>query len=168
MFEHRCHKELLINMIKNTFTNKRGFTLIETLVAISILMIAIAGPLTVAHKGYTSSIDAKNQSIAINLAQEGMEYLNFVKDNKVWGDWFQGTAFDETVNQAYRGCTITNPCTDLPGGGALNAMPNGFQRSFYLTLQKSDQVLAVVVVTWNTALLQGRIQLSQVFTNYER
>jgi prepilin-type N-terminal cleavage/methylation domain-containing protein len=156
-------------MIKNTFTNKKGFTLIETLVAISILMIAIAGPLTVAHKGYTSAIDAKNQSVAINLAQEGMEYLNFVKDNKIWGDWVQGTAFDETVDQAYLGCTISSPiCNSLPNGGALNTIPNGFQRSFYFTPQNTDQVLAVVVVTWNTALLQGRIQLSQVFTNYER
>jgi hypothetical protein len=43
-------------------------------------MIAIAGPLTAASKGYTAAIDSKNQMIAMNLAQDGLEYLNFVKD----------------------------------------------------------------------------------------
>ena len=40
-----------------------GFTLIETLVAIAILMIAIAGPLTVAEKGLTATYYSRNQLI---------------------------------------------------------------------------------------------------------
>lgn len=56
-------------------TNKNGFTLIETLVAITILMVAIAGPLSVASKAYNASLDVRDQTIATNLAQETMEYL---------------------------------------------------------------------------------------------
>jgi prepilin-type N-terminal cleavage/methylation domain-containing protein len=156
-------------MVKNIYKNKKGFTLIETLVAISILMIAIAGPLTVASKGYTSAIDAKNQSIAINLAQEGMEYLNYVKDNKVWGQWHQDTEFEDTVDQTYRNCNSdTNACPSFPVGGDLNNIPTGFERRYYFTIQRQDQVLAFVVVTWRTALLTGEIRLSQIFTNYDR
>ncbi|MDE2040943.1 MAG: prepilin-type N-terminal cleavage/methylation domain-containing protein [Patescibacteria group bacterium] len=68
----------------HTRRTTRGFTIIETLVAITILMIAIAGPLTVANKGYTAALDARNQTIAISLAQEGLEYLNNLKDNGAW------------------------------------------------------------------------------------
>jgi type II secretory pathway pseudopilin PulG len=60
---------------------QKGFTIVETLVAITILMIAIAGPLTVANKAYTAALDARNVAIANNLAQEGLEELNNFKDN---------------------------------------------------------------------------------------
>ena len=39
-----------------------GFTLIETLVAISLLLIAVASPLTIAQKGLASAIYAKDRS----------------------------------------------------------------------------------------------------------
>ena len=53
----------------------KGFTLIETLVAISILMIAVASPLTIAQKGLASAIFAKDQIIASYLAQDAIEYI---------------------------------------------------------------------------------------------
>lgn len=150
-------------MRKNILQNNRAFTLIETLVAIAILMIAIAGPLTVAHKGYTSALDARNQSIAINLAQEGMEFLNNVKDNKTWGGWSDGKSFDEAVGAEYVKCTSISPCTftQLPATGI-------FARSYYFAIQNINQVLVVVNVSWNTALLQGQIRLDQIFTNETR
>jgi prepilin-type N-terminal cleavage/methylation domain-containing protein len=62
---------------------KRGFTIIETLVAITILMISIAGPLTIANQAITSAVTAKNQMIATGLAQEALEYINNIKDNNL-------------------------------------------------------------------------------------
>ena len=53
----------------------RAFTLIETLVAISILMVAVASPLTIAQKGLASAIYAKDQIIASYLAQDAIEYI---------------------------------------------------------------------------------------------
>src|SRR6185369_6180494 len=64
-----------------TNTTHSGFTIIETLVAIAILMIAIAGPLTVAQKGLTSSIYARDQMIASYLAQDAIEYVKNVRDS---------------------------------------------------------------------------------------
>ncbi len=58
-----------------------GFTLIETFVAITILVTAIAGPLTIASKGLQSAILAKDQLTASFLAQEGIEYIREVRDN---------------------------------------------------------------------------------------
>jgi prepilin-type N-terminal cleavage/methylation domain-containing protein len=61
----------------------KGFSLVETLVAITILLIAIAGPLTVANRALVDSRIAKNQTAAIFLAQDAMEYILHIKDSNV-------------------------------------------------------------------------------------
>lgn len=60
---------------------KNGFTIVETLVAIAILMIAIAGPLVVANKSLTAALYAKDYAIGSFLAQEGVELIRNFKDN---------------------------------------------------------------------------------------
>lgn len=66
----------------NEFIKKtQGFTLIETLVAVLILASAIAGPLTIASKGLSAANLARNQTAAQFLAQDGMEYVRFVRDS---------------------------------------------------------------------------------------
>lgn len=59
----------------------KGFTIIETLVAVAILMISVAGPLTVAQKGLNGAIYAKDQVIANYLAQDAMEEIKNLRDN---------------------------------------------------------------------------------------
>jgi prepilin-type N-terminal cleavage/methylation domain-containing protein len=160
----------------NNHKINRAFTLIETLVAISILMIAIAGPLTVANKGFISSLDSKNQSIAINLAQEGLEYISYIKDNRdsaEWGSWVPGAEFSSSVNQKYSSCTINSKCTfsliDNSGNQVFDSLPSGFSRTYHFSIMsETDQVLATVIVGWNTGLLDGSIELGQILTNYER
>ena len=66
--------------VQNSVRYGRGFTLIETLVAISILLIALAGPLTIAAKGLNSSYYARDQITAFYLAQEGIEYIRNYRD----------------------------------------------------------------------------------------
>jgi prepilin-type N-terminal cleavage/methylation domain-containing protein len=65
-------------MTNNNFT--KGFTLIETLMAVLLLSIAIVGPLTIAQKGLQTSLIAKDQSIAFNLAQDAVEFVRFARD----------------------------------------------------------------------------------------
>ncbi len=66
---------------KNNST--KAFTIIETLVAITILMISIAGPLTIASKGLRGAKDANNTLTAAYLAQDAMEYLKNLKANNL-------------------------------------------------------------------------------------
>jgi prepilin-type N-terminal cleavage/methylation domain-containing protein len=89
---------------------KAGFTLIETLLAVLILATAIAGPLSIAAKGLSLSLIAKDQMIGVYLAQDGLEYVRFIRDtNRLRGqsDWLAG--FDGTSN---------GHTTDLSGGQA--------------------------------------------------
>jgi type II secretory pathway pseudopilin PulG len=65
-------------MIKINY--KKGFTLLEALVATSILMVAVAAPITIAQKGLSSAVYSKNQMIASYLAQDAIEYVKNVRD----------------------------------------------------------------------------------------
>lgn len=72
-------------------SSRRGFTLVETLAAISILAIAITGPMVIAQKGISSAIYARDQITSFYLAQEAVEYIRNIRDsNKVsQGYWLE-------------------------------------------------------------------------------
>jgi prepilin-type N-terminal cleavage/methylation domain-containing protein len=59
----------------------RGFTLIETFVAVTILAFAVAGPLFAASRAYVAASIARDQLTASYLAQEGIEYVRAMRDN---------------------------------------------------------------------------------------
>ncbi|MEK7582129.1 MAG: prepilin-type N-terminal cleavage/methylation domain-containing protein [Patescibacteria group bacterium] len=92
--------------------NPNGFTLIETLVAISILTIAIVGPLTIVSRGVFFSNYAKDQITAVYLSQEAIEYLRNRRDANIItsGTWNQ-----------YK-TNIINPCMIVtnPDGCAID------------------------------------------------
>jgi len=62
---------------------KKGFTIVETLVAVTVLMIAISGPLTVSFRALNAAVSSKNQMIATFLAQDAVEFARNIKDNNI-------------------------------------------------------------------------------------
>lgn len=60
---------------------RSGFTLVETLVAIAILLVAIVGPMSIAQKGAQSAYYANEQMTAVFLAQEALEAVRKVRDD---------------------------------------------------------------------------------------
>lgn len=67
-------------MKKNLKTHSKGFTLIETLVAIAIFSLSILGLLSVLSVGVSDTTYAKNKMVAAYLAQEGTEYVRNLRD----------------------------------------------------------------------------------------
>jgi prepilin-type N-terminal cleavage/methylation domain-containing protein len=64
----------------------KGFTLVESLVAVSILALAVTGPLLIAQKGIGSAIYSRDQITAYYLAEEAVEYVRNVRDTNRIGD----------------------------------------------------------------------------------
>lgn len=69
------------NFNNKKISNKKGFTIIETLVAIFILLVSTTGPLTFAQSGLRSSFLARDQITAFYIAQDSIETLKNIRDN---------------------------------------------------------------------------------------
>ncbi len=62
---------------------EEGFTLLETLVAVSIVTIAIVAPMSLASQSLTASYYARDQLIASQLAQEAIEVVRHIRDGNI-------------------------------------------------------------------------------------
>ncbi len=70
-------------LFKKVDKSSRGFTLIETFVAISIFTMSILALLIVLGQGIANTNYAKQKMIASYLAQEGIEYMRNLRDTFV-------------------------------------------------------------------------------------
>ena len=72
-------------------THYTGFTLVEVLVAISLLLLALVGPMTFIARS-SQSTELNNQQVpAVFLAQEGVELVQKVRDDELRA-WFSPSA----------------------------------------------------------------------------
>jgi len=105
-------------MIRNTI--QAGFSLVETLVAITILLLVMIGPMTISSTTAKSTSFASEQVTAFFLAQEGIELAQKARDdmlldnisspardllsNTMWDD------FADDVNGDYADCYSSAGC----------------------------------------------------------
>jgi prepilin-type N-terminal cleavage/methylation domain-containing protein len=110
---------------KNKKAKSAGFTIIETLVALTIFSIAITGVITVAARGGINTNIAKNRLTATYLADEGVELMRAMRDTRVLQ---QGTPASFTggwlqfVTTSTADCTVAFPC-DIDGANILALTP---------------------------------------------
>lgn len=105
------------------YKNKQaGFSLVETLVAITLLLVIIVGPMAISSQTAKSSTFASEQVQAFFLAQEGLELAQKVRDD-LRLDEFEGSVsdgWDEFVNGGDYSDCFGNGCglewKDSPAG----------------------------------------------------
>ncbi len=98
-------------MIK--YQPQSGFSLVETLVAITILLIVIVGPIAIVSSASNSAMFASDQVTAFLLAQEGAELAQKVRDDLVLAKFNNSgapnpwTTFTNTaIGGTYRNCFV--------------------------------------------------------------
>ena len=134
--------------------NNKGFTLVETLVSISIFSISILGLLSVLASGISNTSYAKQKMVATYLAQEGIEYVRNVRDTSVLYDSSGAQHGWDTFKST------------LPVSSSLSFYPTSSDFSGYVRTIRadtglgSDEVKIFSTVTWS----QGSGQQSVTFT----
>jgi len=87
----------------------RGFTLLETLIAVSLFTVGVIAMVWLFSFGSAGSIDAENTTIAMNLAQMKMEeiknlaYAGIVDKDKTAVSGFPGFQSEITVTEPETG-----------------------------------------------------------------
>lgn len=71
-----------------------GFTIVEALVALVVLTVALGPALILTSNVSSTAAAVKNNLIAANLAQEGIEVVRGIRDT----NWFAGNAFDNGLS----------------------------------------------------------------------
>lgn len=160
----------------------RGFTLIETLVAVSLLTIAIVAPMTLISKSLSAAYYARDQVVAFHLAQEAIETVRHVRDHNVLvvalgspadildgipiGSPFVVNTLDDDIDEA--ACISgTCPPLQLDPSGTFYGYGTGwtdtrFTRAVEAETVREDEsstpqeIRISVTVSWQTASFQSR------------
>ena len=65
------------------YQSQQGYSLIEVLIAVAVLLLSIVGPLTIAAKSLQTASDSTDQMVATYLAQEGVEAIMALRQHSV-------------------------------------------------------------------------------------
>lgn len=118
----------MIDSMKKFFNKKeisitgRGFTILETLIGISILTLAITATFSSVQAGLSSSISARDQVLAFQLAQEAVEFIRNTRDGNTLNgvNWLTGISA-VAGDPCYFGKACTVDATKTVATGALAA-----------------------------------------------
>lgn len=95
-----------IYKLKLAKSRKRGFTLVETLVALTVLTVGISASLTLISHSLKTASYYQNQTTAFYLAVEGIEFIRNWRDN----NFIQGMSWLQDLNN----CISSNGCYATP------------------------------------------------------
>lgn len=167
----------------------KGFTIIETLVAISILTAAVIGTMSAIQSGISSYTFSKDQILAFYLAQEGIEQIRNMRDENRLNNrnWLLGISNDSS-DPCYFGlaCTVspvesTVPTRCLAPGSCPPLRQNAttgffgynagwpvtiFRREIQLTSVNADEVSVLVTINWNKGTVSRQFKVRENILNW--
>jgi len=175
-----------LNPKRSTLNSRAGFSLIEALVAIAILLLALIGPFTIATKGLVSANFARDQVTAFYLAQEATEIIRSKRDNNVLGgkEWTdkldecfdKECTVDATKNidsgSAIKKCTGECDVLQQSSSSKLYGYLGGwddtkFTRKIYIEEMSADEIRATVTVLWSSGSIDKSFSITETFFNWQ-
>ncbi|MBI3627445.1 MAG: prepilin-type N-terminal cleavage/methylation domain-containing protein [Candidatus Sungbacteria bacterium] len=172
------------------FASSRGFTLLETVVALAVILSAIVGPFVLASRGIVSIQSTKNDLIGMNLAQEGVELVRKIRDDNILNAraWNQNIPtggpwrIDIATNTLEAGSSLLYFYPDYSlyaapgrGLGATGEILSLFSRTVQITTPyatpgittDADAILVVSTVTWSEHGINRSVVLQEVLYNWQ-
>ncbi|MFA7302279.1 MAG: type II secretion system protein [Candidatus Paceibacterota bacterium] len=104
--------------------NKKGFTLIEALVAIAIVALAIGGPLYSASRSLVAAQLSRDRLVALYLAQEALEQARYLRDTAYLDAYKDGDttgAWNKFLTDHLVPCYTPQVCTVEPASHTLRS-----------------------------------------------
>ncbi len=158
-------------MINN---KEKGFTLIETMVALGILVFVLTGMVSLIILNITSAKNIEKNLIAGNLAQEALEVVRSMRDN----DWLEGNDFGDFISTSGEEYSVQWNDTNLGRGlvvqplnfdeatgiyGYDSGEPTIYTRQVLINQVTDKEISVLVTVEWilrsGTAQLQAESHL---------
>lgn len=154
----------------------RGFTLIETLVAITLLTVAIVAPMSLTGRSLAAAYYARDQVTAFHLAQEAIETVRHVRDHNILENALGGSSdlldgipsiddepfIVDSTDDSMELCPLEN-CPPLKTNGNLYGYQDDWENTrFSRTVRaafvdaEEDEVHVSVTVSWQTGSFQVR------------
>lgn len=162
--------------------------MIETLVALAILLAAIAGTMTIFIQGLAATGLARDTITAFYLAQEPVEYIRRVRDenrlalvvNGEVRDWLEGVRAPcvgssctiDVANDSIVSCVGACPPLLLRADGIYNyaaGTPSGFTRTTTVTetlIGARREAFIDVVVSWTRGQFPHSFRLRETILNW--
>jgi hypothetical protein len=170
--------------------NTKGFTIIESLVAITILVAVVIGASSAVSAGIASYSFSKDQVIAFYLAQEGVEHIRNMRDENglngrnwlanitaVNGDpcYFGKTCMVDVISNAIAPCSGgTGSCPvlrqDPVNGfyGYSGVWPATiFKREVTLVSVNANEISILVTVTWSKGTVNRQFRARENILNWQ-
>jgi len=171
----------------------KAFTLVETLVAISIFTVSILGLISVLASGISDTGYAKKKMVATYLAQEGIEYVRNARDAYVLFPDVNGTSWDyfvDTISECVAGnecgfdrpisdyffdddlhlCSIAFDCKLYINNGGYDTYSigtdSGFTRKLWTEAVSDDEIKVYSTVSWTQGSGNYSITFSENLFNW--
>ncbi len=168
----------------------KGFTIIESLVAIAILVTAVIGATSAVQSGISSYIFSKDQITAFYLAQESLEQLRNLRDENhlTSNNWLYGIA-QSSSDPCYFGsaCIVDTVLTSQPTRcSAIGSCPvvrqdptygfygynagwtaTKFTREIVLTSVNANEISVKVSVSWSKGLINRSFVARENILNWQ-
>ena len=172
-------------------TTNNGFTIVESLVAIAVLVLAVTGAASAIQIGISSYIFSKDQIIAFYLAQEGFEQVRNIRDENGLKsqNWLTGISANSSDPCYFGNACIVDPvnsniptrCSAGPGNcpvlrqdastGFFGYEPSWsatiFRREIVLTEINADEISILVTVDWSKGIVNRQFRAKESLLNWQ-
>lgn len=187
---HSWHSHVIRRFALHRANGAGGFTLLETIVALTLVVSAIVGPFALASRGVFAAKFSRSKLVALNLAQEGIEIVRAMRENNILAgaaDWrgltgpcasgctrLQDGSYQPDVYTAANGST-----PPVSSGSALlfeesaglysqaAGSPTPFTRVVDISTPAPAQMRIVSTVTWTESNIPRQARLEEVLYDWQ-